>query len=487
MSWLYESKKYESEKNGTINCTRFLGNWKILVDGVQQTSLTMTGIWRKAFKYIPKKSKIKNVLFLGFGGGGSIEELYKRFGKVNVTVVEYDEVMVEISKKLELFKKNHTPRIIIADAYEAIEKLDEKFDLILVDLFSGGEPSLLLKNEMFLKSLQKRLERRGYILVNVFLRKDYLVKISNYFSKLSYLKIRFNNIGLYRHFGNGQIYDPLPEGFIHPQQNKKYIQSELLANFVFDFVEGAGPLGIRWHFGPVWFEEYISEIEPKIEKNNHLRLVTWRQIGRAFTPIGWRRFWSNTELVKQTGFAEITNPEKYWENWDESARRYRNKFLSSQLNSIKEVSLDEFISFFPNEGKYRKFNKRVQVKLSSHFKFNKDNTHFFLAQKSGTGEIVGGLAVTDLPEIKYSVHLAAFIKPQEADSSVGVGLIDHWFKHSIENNIRFLDFGVFHTHGDNYSWKGFSDFKSKFGIYFIRYPITLFKIVMPNFNERNQR
>ncbi len=481
MSWFFESKNYKSEKNGTIHCTRFLGNWKIVVDGVQQTSLTMTGIWRKVFKQIPKKSKIKNVLILGFGGGGTIEEIYKKFGDARVTVVEYDEVMVEISKKLHLFKKNHTPRIIIADAYEALNKLDEKFDLIIIDLFSGGEPSALLKNEIFLKSLQRVLGRRGHLLINVFLKKDYLENIRNYFSKTSHLKIRFNNIGLYRHFGNGQINDPLPEGFIHPRQSKKYIQSEILPNFIFDFIGEKGPLGIRWHFGPVWFEKYISEAEPKIEKSGRFRLITWQQIGRDCEPKGWRQFWNNSELVKQTGFAEITYPEKYWENWDEGARRYRNKFLNSKLNSIKEVSLDEFISFFPNERKYRKFNGRVQIKLNTHFKFNKNNTHFFLAQNNRTGEIVGGLAVTDLPEIKYSVHLAAFVNSQEADSSVSVGLIDHWFKRSIKNNLRFLDFGVFYTNGDNSSWKGFSDFKSKFGIYFIRYPRILFKITFPNF------
>ena len=60
-------------------------------------------MWNNAFKRIPKDFKAKNILILGLGGGNIIKLLQKRHPKANINVVEWDEVMIDIAKKLELF------------------------------------------------------------------------------------------------------------------------------------------------------------------------------------------------------------------------------------------------------------------------------------------------------------------------------------------------------------------------------------------------
>jgi hypothetical protein len=49
-------------------------------------------------------------------------------------------------------------------------------------------------------------------------------------------------------------------------------------------------------------------------------------------------------------------------------------------------------------------------------------------------------------------------------------MIDHWFQEGIRQGFTYLDFDLFWNQGDPEAWRGFSRFKSQFGIRYIRYP-----------------
>ena len=469
LKWFFEKKIYNSPKNGTILCERVLGKWYIFVGGIHQTSPLMTKLWTKSLKRIPKNLGIKKILFLGFGAGGTIEALHKKFGNVSITCVEHDPIMIDIAKKIKLFKPEHTPQIILEDAKIALENINEKFDLILSDLFSGINPPNFYNDEIFLQNLQKKLGINGLLLINIFKNKELLSYFNNYFSKISEWRIRYNNFALYKY---------ISKTFIHPRQDKKYLSADVVENFRFELIKNADSPGIRWRMGPIWFEKYFSDTEPNIQKFNHPRVIIWQPILMFEKPKTWKRLWFD-KMVKN-GFTDITNKESYWNDWDYGARRYRNNFLKDKKYAIEKTSLQVFLSNYPNVKNYKKIKKWVMYKLNNYRKFCGNDVHFFLAIQNDKKIISGGLAIVDFPNLNQSIHLASFINPKVKDNQIGVGLIDYWFKECMKNKISILNFGAFWSCGDPRDWKGFSDFKSKFGIHFLEYPHSLFKIVLAN-------
>ena len=105
-----------------------------------------------------------------------------------------------------------------------------------------------------------------------------------------------------------------------------------------------------------------------------------------------------------------------------------------------------------------------------------DLFHLYGVVSLDTGELIAGLAVLDVPEIRVSIHVTGFILPIARHTPAGVGLINHWFCESQSRGIRFCDFDGFFAPGDPISWKGFSRFKSQFGVRFVAYPDPFWRI-----------
>jgi hypothetical protein len=90
-------------------------------------------------------------------------------------------------------------------------------------------------------------------------------------------------------------------------------------------------------------------------------------------------------------------------------------------------------------------------------------------------EVVAAMAFIDSATHKGSHYVCGFIQPAFAHVPAMVALVDHWHKDALVRGIRFLHFGRFWQKGDPEEWKGFSQFKSKFGLYYISYPPALWR------------
>jgi hypothetical protein len=55
--------------------------------------------------------------------------------------------------------------------------------------------------------------------------------------------------------------------------------------------------------------------------------------------------------------------------------------------------------------------------------------------------------------------------------------MDEWVQHGVRTGLKYLDFDCFYYKGDPKDWRGFSKFKSQFGIHFIVYPNPLMRFV----------
>ena len=110
---------------------------------------------------------MKKILVLGVAGGSVIKTLSKeiRF-EGTITGVEIDPEIIKVANSY--FHLNQIPNlnIVIADAFEFVLQANEKYDLIIVDIFQDTKmPGFLFEN-FFTERLCALLQNNGYILFN---------------------------------------------------------------------------------------------------------------------------------------------------------------------------------------------------------------------------------------------------------------------------------------------------------------------------------
>lgn len=123
------------------------------------------------------ENTIKRVLVLGVGGGASLHMLRYFVSPENITGVELNPVHLSVARRF-FNLKHKTINLIEADAITWLENYrDEKFDMIIDDLFSekDGEPvSVVDANGKWFSHLLKHLNKDGVIVRN-FVSKEELL------------------------------------------------------------------------------------------------------------------------------------------------------------------------------------------------------------------------------------------------------------------------------------------------------------------------
>ncbi|HVM90829.1 MAG TPA: hypothetical protein VMU11_02955 [Verrucomicrobiae bacterium] len=235
--------------------------------------------------------------------------------------------------------------------------------------------------------------------------------------------------------------------------------------------------GLRWERGPFRFEGFYSDAEPVPDPFGPRRLVVWQPLRRDVKRAkGWWRFPLPVN-VRRTGYAEITDPQFYWKNWNENVRRQRAKWLKQDILSIEPVSADEYIAAYREAKPWFHMRDLFVTAIRERLVQHRGLLHLFGARERATGKLRAGFAVLDVPEAGASIHLTSFYDFTFARTGVGTGLVDAWFRHAVAHGIRFLDFDIFWVKGEPREWKGFSTFKSQFGTKFVDYPLPLLAIV----------
>jgi len=117
------------------------------------------------------KGSINNVLVLGGGDGLAVREILK-YPEAKITLIDLDKGMIETAKELPLRKLNENAflndrvQIIIGDAFNEIDNLNKKFDLIVIDLPDPSNISLAkLYSYEFYRKLFYILKEDGLIAI----------------------------------------------------------------------------------------------------------------------------------------------------------------------------------------------------------------------------------------------------------------------------------------------------------------------------------
>lgn len=197
MSWFFENLRFESEKNGRIDCHRRLGVWEVFVGGYGETAPYLKNMWQQAFERLPKQAIIKNILIIGFGAGGNIRQLHDRFPECTITAIEWDPVMVEIADRIKLFPADWRPTIIVDDASVAVHALNLRFDLILFDAYSGNNVMNEVRDGYFFERVRQLLEPTGFFLYNWSSQSDVIAIIKQYLYLFGDWQHYYNRIALF--------------------------------------------------------------------------------------------------------------------------------------------------------------------------------------------------------------------------------------------------------------------------------------------------
>lgn len=124
----------------------------------KQASTEYTQLIQKNLHYIPKGK----ALVLGLGGG-LVSNLLHQEG-YQVTSVEFDERIIQISKRY--FFLNDSIKVICDDARHFINKDNEHYDFIIVDVFKAEEQPSHIITEESLITLKKCLNKNAILLIN---------------------------------------------------------------------------------------------------------------------------------------------------------------------------------------------------------------------------------------------------------------------------------------------------------------------------------
>lgn len=169
--------KTQSKISGPIEIKEQLGDYTLQVDGLIQSGGMIKDIWKKAlgrFKIARfagflrnDELRIKNVLVLGLGGGTVVQLIKARWPEAKIVSVEIDPEIIKVGKNFFGLGKIENLEIINADAIQWVAGFQGgKFDLILVDLYIGGNFPREVASDEFLKEIKKLLSKEGAVIFN---------------------------------------------------------------------------------------------------------------------------------------------------------------------------------------------------------------------------------------------------------------------------------------------------------------------------------
>lgn len=115
---------------------------------------------------LPARYQPGATCLLGLGGAGVLHALAPFYGNLPQLAIEYNATVIELAEQYFFLNQLTSLNVIQADAYEYLEKSNEKFDHLLVDIFNATSFPEHCNSLEFVKRCQKNLTSGGVLAVN---------------------------------------------------------------------------------------------------------------------------------------------------------------------------------------------------------------------------------------------------------------------------------------------------------------------------------
>ncbi len=166
----------------------------MVLDGIVQTTERDEFIYHEMLAHVPifSHGAVEGVLIVGGGDGGMLREVLRHKDIKQVTMVEIDETVVEISKK---YLPNHARgafddprlRLILSDGATFIRETDEKFDVIITDSTDPIGPGESLFSHDYYRGCKGCLTESGILVTQngvAFFQAEEAKKTAGFFQQL---------------------------------------------------------------------------------------------------------------------------------------------------------------------------------------------------------------------------------------------------------------------------------------------------------------
>lgn len=169
LSYLYpvKVKKSASAVNPVLELFYYQGQWQLATedavysDGTRYRPLTLA--FQKLKKELPN---VQNILVLGTGLGSAVTILDQMKLHPSMTLVELDAQIIKWTK--ETLPQHLLPQLkfICDDAALFMEKNQERYDLVIVDIFNSRIVPAFVMTEKFLAQCKNALNKNGRLVLN---------------------------------------------------------------------------------------------------------------------------------------------------------------------------------------------------------------------------------------------------------------------------------------------------------------------------------
>ena len=187
LSYFYPINIYKSDSKVSKTLEVTWLNGKLVLDS-QNTNYSFgslqrilkTGLKNIGFEKI---KKMNSVLILGVAGGSVINTLKNEIkfeGKI--TGIEIDKEIIEIANRFFKLNEFKNTEILIDDAYEFVQKTNQKYDLIIIDIFQDAKMPDFLYDNKFIEKIKLLLNINSFIVFNT------MVLDNNYQNNLLFKK-----------------------------------------------------------------------------------------------------------------------------------------------------------------------------------------------------------------------------------------------------------------------------------------------------------
>lgn len=161
------TRRFSSEINGTLEVTYINGKKILDTANANYSYGSLQKILEIGLTKVNLKS-VENLLLLGMGGGSVIKSLRKTFEyKKNIVAVEIDPKVIRLAKDEFGISSSEKLQIIQQDAFEFVKNSEEKFQLIIIDLFIDLDVPPIFHKKEFCKNVSSLLMKNGAVIFNV--------------------------------------------------------------------------------------------------------------------------------------------------------------------------------------------------------------------------------------------------------------------------------------------------------------------------------
>lgn len=165
--WPVTVRKITSRHSGHLYIRYFMGR-KIL--DTHMTNYSFGGlqkVLKRALELLPFDKNTRNILILGFGGGSVLETLRQQHrSKAHITGVDIDEVMFTIARDEFGISEQEDTAFVTADATKWVGLQENKYDLIIIDLFIIDSLPEAATRKDFAEKLADALNEEGQLIFN---------------------------------------------------------------------------------------------------------------------------------------------------------------------------------------------------------------------------------------------------------------------------------------------------------------------------------